>query len=71
MRCRCDEKQNKLDCLRGADVLLLDKAGRDITFGGFYFTTYIQPVIDGTFIRERALTALEKRKLNTVSAFLS
>ncbi|TEB24773.1 alpha beta-hydrolase [Coprinellus micaceus] len=39
----CDGRQNKLDCLRGADVLLLDKAGRDITFGGFYFTTYIQP----------------------------
>lgn len=62
----CDSAKDRLDCLREIDADVLDKIVDDIAAKGPYGAFPIQPVIDGSLIRERPLEALEKRQLNTV-----
>jgi hypothetical protein len=53
-------------CLRAVDVNTLENANSNINRAGFYGTFVFVPVVDGTFIRQRATEALLQRKVNGV-----
>ncbi|KAL0065742.1 hypothetical protein AAF712_007225 [Marasmius tenuissimus] len=60
----CKSSQNTLSCLREADTNALQSANRNINTGvlsGMFVTV---PVVDGTFIRQRATQALREGKVN-------
>ncbi|KAF5319927.1 hypothetical protein D9611_011019 [Ephemerocybe angulata] len=61
----CDSSQNKLECIRKADINLLDSANIAIGNNSFIGTFGFLPVVDGVLIQERPLQALQRRKLNT------
>ncbi len=64
---RCSSSQDTLECLRNADIELLDSMNSNIAANGFYGTFIFVPVVDGTFITERPSEALKKGKVNGVS----
>ncbi|KAJ7227700.1 Alpha/Beta hydrolase protein [Mycena rebaudengoi] len=58
----CAKTKDSMACLRAVDVNTLETANTNINGAGFYGTAMFVPVIDGTFIRQRATEALLQRK---------
>ncbi|KAK7461911.1 hypothetical protein VKT23_008342 [Stygiomarasmius scandens] len=60
----CGSASDTLSCLRGANVNTLESANTGINSGGFFGTFLFVPVVDGTFITQRATQALRQLKVN-------
>ncbi|KAK7050015.1 hypothetical protein VNI00_005446 [Paramarasmius palmivorus] len=60
----CTSSRDTLACLRSKDISVLDKANQDINKNGFFGTFVFVPVVDGTFITQRATEALKKGRIN-------
>ncbi|KAF8969096.1 Alpha/Beta hydrolase protein [Flammula alnicola] len=60
----CSSASDTLDCLRAADVGLLQAANVKISSSGFFGTFIFVPVVDGTFITARPTELLKQGKLN-------
>ncbi|KDR78758.1 hypothetical protein GALMADRAFT_137768 [Galerina marginata CBS 339.88] len=60
----CSSAADTLECLREADVNLLETANVEINASGFFGTFVFVPVVDGTFITDRPTVLLKKGKLN-------
>ncbi|KAL0065729.1 hypothetical protein AAF712_007212 [Marasmius tenuissimus] len=60
----CTSSSDTLACLRGTDASLLQTINQNINAAGFFGTFVFVPVIDGTFIRQRATEALRQGKIN-------
>ncbi|KAK1234058.1 hypothetical protein PQX77_002752, partial [Marasmius sp. AFHP31] len=59
----CKSSQNTLSCLREADTSALQSVNRNINAGVLSDMATV-PVVDGTFIRQRATQALKEGKVN-------
>ncbi|KAJ8083146.1 hypothetical protein PM082_009015 [Marasmius tenuissimus] len=60
----CTSSSDTLACLRGTDASLLQTINQNLNAAGFFGTFVFVPVIDGTFIRQRATEALRQGKIN-------
>ncbi|ESK88263.1 cephalosporin esterase, partial [Moniliophthora roreri MCA 2997] len=60
----CTSASDTLTCLRGVDASVLQAANTKINTAGFFGTFVSVPVVDGTFIRQRATEALKQGKVN-------
>ncbi|KAJ7203223.1 alpha/beta-hydrolase [Mycena rebaudengoi] len=60
----CAKTKDSMACLRAVNVNTLENANSNINRAGFYGTFVFVPVMDGTFIRQRATEALLQRKVN-------
>ncbi|KAJ7237934.1 Alpha/Beta hydrolase protein, partial [Mycena rebaudengoi] len=60
----CAAAADSMACLRAVDANILETANTNINAGGFFRTFLFVPVVDGTFIRQRATEALAQRKVN-------
>ncbi|EEB91272.1 hypothetical protein MPER_10398 [Moniliophthora perniciosa FA553] len=60
----CTSASDTLVCLRGVDASALEAVNMRINLAGFFGTFVSVPVIDGTFIRQRATEALKQGKVN-------
>ncbi|KAJ8082975.1 hypothetical protein PM082_008835 [Marasmius tenuissimus] len=60
----CTSSQDTLTCLRKTDPSVLESANGKISAAAFYGTFTFVPVVDGTFIRQRAIQALREGKVN-------
>ncbi|KAL0067470.1 hypothetical protein AAF712_005458 [Marasmius tenuissimus] len=60
----CTSSQDTLTCLRKTDPSVLESANGKISAAAFYGTFTFVPVVDGTFIRQRATQALREGKVN-------
>ena len=62
----CSSAQDTLDCLRAADISLLQSANLEINASGFFGTFVFVPVVDGSFITERPTELLKAGRVNGV-----
>uniref|UniRef100_A0A0W0EV04 Carboxylic ester hydrolase n=1 Tax=Moniliophthora roreri TaxID=221103 RepID=A0A0W0EV04_MONRR len=60
----CTSASDTLTCLRGVDASVLQAANTKINTAGLFGTFASVPVVDGTFIRQRATEALRQGKVN-------
>jgi carboxylesterase type B len=60
-----------LTCLRTVDALTLNSAANAIESGNFFGVFTFVPVVDGSFIVERPISTLNKKKHNSVQPALS
>ncbi|KAF5358812.1 hypothetical protein D9758_008541 [Tetrapyrgos nigripes] len=60
----CSSAQDTLSCLRAVDANTLEAANTNISMNGFFGTFLFVPVVDGSFITQRATEALRQRKVN-------
>ncbi|KIK58006.1 hypothetical protein GYMLUDRAFT_171652 [Collybiopsis luxurians FD-317 M1] len=60
----CSSAIDQLACLRAADVAVLNEVNSNIQNTGFFGTVQFVPVIDGSFITQRATIALREGKFN-------
>ncbi|KAF7327340.1 Carboxylic ester hydrolase [Mycena kentingensis (nom. inval.)] len=60
----CSSAVDTMACLRAVDANTLETANRAINRAGFFGTFLLVPVVDGTFIRQRATQALAQGKVN-------
>ncbi|KAF9268298.1 alpha beta-hydrolase [Marasmius fiardii PR-910] len=60
----CSQSSDTLACLRATDAQVLQTTNMNINLAGFFGTFPFVPVIDGTFIRQRATQALQQGKVN-------
>ncbi|KAJ7216264.1 Alpha/Beta hydrolase protein, partial [Mycena rebaudengoi] len=63
----CTTAADSKACLRAVGTHVLETANNNINTAGFFGTFVFVPVVDGTFIRQRATEALSQRKVNGVS----
>ncbi|KAF9459592.1 Alpha/Beta hydrolase protein [Collybia nuda] len=62
----CSLAHDSLDCLREVDVNALENINNIVAGSGFFGTFLFAPVVDGTFITQRPLKALEEKRVNGV-----
>ncbi|KAG7095864.1 hypothetical protein E1B28_006556 [Marasmius oreades] len=60
----CSQSSDTMACLRAADAQVLQKANEDINVAGFFGTFPFVPVVDGTFIKQRATKVLKQGTVN-------
>ncbi|KAJ7238020.1 Alpha/Beta hydrolase protein [Mycena rebaudengoi] len=60
----CITAADSMACLRAVGANVLETANNDITGGAFFGTFAFAPVVDGTFIRQRATEALLEGNVN-------
>ncbi|KAJ7234481.1 alpha beta-hydrolase [Mycena rebaudengoi] len=60
----CTTAADSMACLRAVDVNVLETANNNINGAAFFGTFAFVPVVDGTFIKQRATEALLQRKVN-------
>ncbi|GLB44903.1 putative type-B carboxylesterase lipase family protein [Lyophyllum shimeji] len=60
----CASSTDTLNCLRGVDVASLQVTNVNISASALFGTFIFVPVVDGTFITQRATQALKQRKIN-------
>ncbi|KAF9024268.1 alpha beta-hydrolase [Hymenopellis radicata] len=60
----CSSAKDTLDCLRQVDSTSLENINSALNVAGFFGTFVFVPVVDGTFITQRPIEALRRRKLN-------
>ncbi|KAJ7241607.1 Alpha/Beta hydrolase protein [Mycena rebaudengoi] len=60
----CTTAADSMACLRAVDANVLKTANNNINGAAFFGTFAFVPVVDGTFIRQRATEALLQRKVN-------
>ncbi|KAI3615392.1 cephalosporin esterase [Moniliophthora roreri] len=60
----CSSAKDSLACLRATDVNVLETANRNISSAAFFGTFAFVPVVDGTFITQRATEAFKKGRVN-------
>ncbi|KAJ7238000.1 Alpha/Beta hydrolase protein [Mycena rebaudengoi] len=65
----CTTAADSMACLRAADANVLETVNNNINGAGFFGTFVFVPVVDGTFIRQRATEALLQRKVNGKALF--
>lgn len=58
-----------MNCLRQADISVLSQVNLNIANSGFFGTSLLAPVVDGTFITKRPTELLREGKLNGVRFF--
>ncbi|KAH9486198.1 putative secreted lipase [Psilocybe cubensis] len=63
-RAGCSSSADTLNCLRLADVNVLQAANVAINTAGFFGTFVFVPVVDGTFIQGRPTQLLKQKKVN-------
>ncbi|KAF2280548.1 alpha/beta-hydrolase [Westerdykella ornata] len=63
-RAGCGNASNKLDCLRIKDSMTLQQINAEIVTTQVYGTWPFLPVTDGSFIKQRPTSALEKKLVN-------
>ncbi|KAF8879332.1 Alpha/Beta hydrolase protein [Gymnopilus junonius] len=67
----CSSAIDTLDCLRQADLSILQPINTDIEAAGFFGTFTFVPVVDGEFITDRPTKLLKEGKINTHALVLS
>jgi len=60
----CTSASDSMACLRAVPATVLETANNNINIGGFFGTFVTIPVVDGTFITQRATPALQERRVN-------
>ncbi|KAF5330005.1 hypothetical protein D9611_010515 [Ephemerocybe angulata] len=60
----CGSASDKLECLRSVDSSVLDEVHKAVDAAGFFGTFTFSPVVDGTFIRDPPLQAIQQKKFN-------
>ncbi|KAF8881221.1 alpha beta-hydrolase [Infundibulicybe gibba] len=64
----CSSAADTLACLRAVDITVLQFVNTDLANSDFYGTFMFVPVIDGTFITQRASQAFANRQINSNAA---
>ncbi|KAJ7683194.1 Alpha/Beta hydrolase protein [Mycena rosella] len=65
----CTTATDSMVCLRATDANTLQAANKKISKGGFWGTFLFLPVVDGSFIRQRATLSLLQGKVNGVRTY--
>ncbi|KAF5342611.1 hypothetical protein D9611_001408 [Ephemerocybe angulata] len=62
----CGSASDKLECLRlgSVDSSVLDEVHKAVDAAGFFRTYTFTPVVDGTFIRDSPVQAIQQKKIN-------
>ena len=64
--CRCSSEKDSLDCLRQADVNILQQVNTNVANSAFFGTCIFVPVVDGRLIPRRPTEILREGSVNGV-----